>query len=83
MKRKSNLSKQKVASSHKIEESDESKELAIQVRFVNERQIAEGQEVLMVKLPSMISRVSEYIQVWFDSITIDSVEAITVFSFFT
>ena len=83
MRKKGNSSKQKAVSSPRIEESEESKELALQVRSVNERQITEGQKVLMVKLPSMISRLSEYIQVSHNSIAVDSVESVAVFNFVT
>lgn len=65
MSQNSDSSNQNSVSSPVVDESDESKELALQVRFVNERQISEGQKVLTVKLPSMISRLSEYIQVAF------------------
>ena len=65
MSQNSDSSNQNTVSSPVVDESDESKELALQVRFVNERQISEGQKVLTVKLPSMISRLSEYIQVAF------------------
>ena len=81
MRKKSNPSTEKVVSSPKIEESEESKELALQVQLVNERQITEGQKVLMVKLPSMISRLSEYIQVSYNLIAVDSIEPVIVFGF--
>ena len=73
MRKKSNPSTEKAVSTPRIEESEESKELALQ--------ITEGQKVLMVKLPSMISRLSEYIQVSYNIIAVDSIESVIVFGF--
>ena len=81
MRKKSDPSTEKAVSTPRIEESEESKELALQVQLVNERQITEGQKVLMVKLPSMISRLSEYIQVSYNIIAVDSIESVIVFGF--